>query len=96
MAKGEEVYTETCAACHQPNGQGIPGVFPTLVGSPIATGPIEDHIHIVLDGKQGTAMQAFSEQLSETEIAAVITYQRNAWDNQVGDLVQPATIKAKR
>jgi cytochrome c oxidase subunit 2 len=96
LAKGEQVYGKTCAACHQANGQGIPGVFPSIVGSPVATGPIEDHVNIVLNGKQGTAMQAFAEQLSESEIAAVITYQRNAWDNQMGDLVQPATIKASR
>jgi cytochrome c oxidase subunit 2 len=96
LAKGEEVYGKICAACHQANGQGIPGVFPSIVGSPIATGPIENHIDIVLNGKPGTAMQAFAEQLSESEIAAVITYQRNAWDNQMGDLVQPATIKASR
>jgi cytochrome c oxidase subunit 2 len=96
LAKGEQVYGKTCAACHQANGQGIPGVFPSIVGSPIATGPIENHIDIVLNGKPGTAMQAFAEQLSESEIAAVITYQRNAWDNQMGDLVQPATIKASR
>jgi cytochrome c oxidase subunit 2 len=96
VSKGKEVYDTSCAACHQANGEGIPNVFPSITGSPIATGPLEDHIDLVLKGKSGTAMQAFDEQLNETEIAAVITFQRNALGNQTGDLVQPATIKSLR
>ncbi len=96
MTRGEEVYNAACAACHMAGGEGIPGAFPALDGSAIAIGPIADHIDIVLKGKPGTAMQAFGEQLSDAELAAVITYERNAWSNAVGDIVQPADIKAVR
>ncbi len=96
MAKGKEVYGKSCVACHQANGQGIPGTFPAIDGSPVATGPLDAHIAIVMGGKQGTAMQAFAGQLNDADTAAVITYQRNAWSNKTGDSVQPAAIKAQR
>jgi cytochrome c oxidase subunit 2 len=92
MAKGEEVYLQHCSACHQPNGQGIPPAFPSLVGQGISVGPMNDHIDIVLNGKAGTAMQAFGQQLNPAEIAAVITYERNAWDNDMNEMVQPKEI----
>jgi cytochrome c oxidase subunit 2 len=95
-AKGEEVYNTQCVGCHQLNGMGIPGTFPPINGSPVATGDIADHMSIVMDGRPGTAMVAFANQLSDVDIAAVITYQRNAWDNKAGDSVQPADIKAAR
>ncbi|XOV86228.1 MAG: cytochrome c oxidase subunit II [Pseudomonadota bacterium] len=94
MVKGEEVYLRNCATCHQANGQGIPPAFPSLVGQGIAVGPIADHINIILNGKAGTAMQAFKSQLNAAEIAAVTTYERNAWGNNVGDMVQPREINA--
>jgi cytochrome c oxidase subunit 2 len=90
------VYGTYCVACHQANGQGIPPAFPAIAGSPIATGPIEGHMDIVLHGKPGTAMQAFGAQLNDVDLAAVITYQRNAFGNDKGDLVQPKQIKASR
>jgi cytochrome c oxidase subunit 2 len=96
MAKGEQVYNSTCAACHQPTGQGLPGVFPALAGSAIATGPVDAHMAIVLNGKTGTAMQAFRDQMNDVDLAAVITYERNAFGNNTGDTVQPADIKAAR
>jgi cytochrome c oxidase subunit 2 len=92
MAEGEQVYAATCAACHQPTGTGIPGAFPSLIASPVVTGPISGHIDIVMHGKPGTAMQAFSRQLSPQQMAAVITYERNAWGNNSGDAVQPADV----
>ena len=92
MVKGEEVYLQHCAACHQPNGQGIPPAFPSLVGQGIAVGPMSDHIDILLNGQAGTAMQAFGQQLNPAEIAAVITYERNAWGNDMNDMVQPKEI----
>ncbi|MBY6187887.1 cytochrome c oxidase subunit II [Marinobacter hydrocarbonoclasticus] len=92
MALGEQVYNGRCAACHQPNGMGLQGVFPAINGSPIAVGPLEDHVNIVVHGKPGTAMQAFSSQLTLKELASVITFQRNAWDNQTGDVVQTAEV----
>jgi len=96
MGRGEKVYEANCAACHQASGMGLPGAFPAINGSKIATGPIADHINIVLNGKPGTAMAAFGGQLSDADIAAVVTYQRNAWDNKTGDLAQPAQIAAAR
>ncbi len=81
LTLGKTVYGKNCAVCHQTNGKGLPPTFPGLVASPIATGALEGHINIVLHGKKGTAMQAFSEQLSPSEIAAVITYERQAWGN---------------
>ena len=96
MADGDKIYHKICAACHQPTGQGIPGVFPALAGSKIANGPLADHIHIVLHGKPGTAMQAFGEQLSVTDIASVITYERNSFGNHTGDVVQPSDVAAAK
>lgn len=96
IAKGEAVHKTSCAACHGATGAGIPGVFPAITGSAIATGDAKAHINIVLNGKAGTAMQAFGSQLSNADIAAVITYQRNALGNSVGDIVQPTAVKAAR
>jgi len=93
MAKGKAVYDKTCAACHGATGAGIPPVFPAITGSKIATGDKAGHIDIVANGKKGTAMTAYKSQLSKAEIAAVITYERNAFGNNTGDLVQPSEIK---
>lgn len=95
MAEGERVYNAACAACHMPNGEGLPGVFPALKGSVIATqNDPTAHIDIVLNGKTGTAMQAFGKMLSLKEIAAVVTYERNAWGNNTGQLIQPKDVNA--
>lgn len=94
MSVGERTYTAYCAACHQPNGEGLPGIFPALKGSSIALNDQPAHIDIVLNGKAGTAMQAYAKQLSLKEIAAVITYERNAWGNNTGELVQAADVHA--
>ena len=96
MAKGETAYNTNCAACHQANGAGIPGVFPAIAGGPIATGDVAAHIDIVVNGKAGTAMQAFGEQLNAVDLAAIITYERNAFGNNVGDMVQPADVAAAK
>jgi cytochrome c oxidase subunit 2 len=96
VAKGESVYNTNCLACHQANGQGIPGVFPAIAGSAIATGDMAGHVNIVMNGKTGTAMQAFGAQLGDVDLAAVITYQRNAFGNDAGDMVQPSDIAAAR
>lgn len=96
MEKGESVYNASCAACHQANGQGLPGAFPAIAGSAIATGAADAHINTIYAGVPGTAMAAFADQLSDSDMAAVITYQRNAFGNTVGDLVQPSAIKALR
>jgi cytochrome c oxidase subunit 2 len=119
MAKGAEVYSANCVACHQANGEGIPGAFPPLVNGKafagaadamqrlrergflnqqdqIVLGPVEDHIALVMSGVSGTAMAAFGSQLSDVELAVVITYERNAWGNDTGDVVQPMAVKALR
>ncbi len=96
MAKGKDLYAKNCAACHMAEGQGVPGMFPSLAGSPIvATAEgLPDHIDRLLNGKN--LMPAFGEQLSDADIAAVITFERNAWGNDTGDVVQPKDIKAAR
>ena len=92
MELGEHVYATQCAACHQADGQGLAPAFPALAGSDIATGPVNDNIEIVLHGREGTAMQAWGNMLSESDIAAALTYTRNAFGNETGDVVQPQTI----
>ena len=94
MVKGEEVYNKVCAACHQPNGEGLPPMFPALKNSPVAIerDQITKHIDVVVNGVKGSAMQAFKDQLSEVDIAAVITYERNAWGNDTGELITPKDI----
>jgi cytochrome c oxidase subunit 2 len=94
MTRGEQVYMANCAACHQPNGAGLPGAFPALINSPLIKGPVMDHINIVFNGKAGTAMQAFGKQLTAKDLAAVVTYERNAWGNNSGDAVQASDIEA--
>jgi cytochrome c oxidase subunit 2 len=94
-ARGEKVYAANCVACHQANGKGTPPAFPPLDGAKLTTGAKEGHIDIVLNGKPNTAMAAFGKQLNDTDIAAVVTYERNSWSNKAG-LVQPAEVKARR
>jgi len=94
MELGETTYVTYCAACHQANGQGLPPTFPALKGSPIAVGDISEHINIVVNGKAGSGMQAFGKQLTLKELAAVVTYERNAWGNNTGDTIQTADVKA--
>jgi cytochrome c oxidase subunit 2 len=94
MAVGEKTYLAVCAACHMPNGQGLPGVFPALKGSDMALNDMTGHIDIVVNGKVGTSMQAFGKQLSLKELAAVVTYERNAWGNNTGETVQAKDVNA--
>jgi cytochrome c oxidase subunit 2 len=95
MAKGEQVYNTNCAACHQANGQGVPPAFPPIAGSAIANGDEAGHIDLVMNGKAGTAMAAYRGILSDADLAAVLTYQRNSWGN-AASMIQPAAIKAAR
>ena len=93
--RGEKVFVANCAACHQATGKGIPGTFPALDGSPIVNGPKEAQIDRVLNGKG--AMPAWKGVLSDTDIAAAITYTRNAWSNKAKEnIVQPADVLAAR
>ena len=94
--RGERVYAANCVACHQASGQGSPAMkAPALAGDKFVTGNKEGPIDTVLNGRPNTAMQAFGKQLSDTEIAAVITYARNSWGNKAAE-VQPAEVKARR
>jgi cytochrome c oxidase subunit 2 len=103
VAKGKEVYLKNCAVCHQPGGQGLPPTFPALTGSKIANGPIfgadgkylkDSHLDRILNGKG--VMPAWKAVLNDTDIAAVITYERNGLGNAVGDVLQPSQVKAAR
>ncbi|WP_446001665.1 cytochrome c oxidase subunit II [Vibrio nigripulchritudo] len=96
MAMGEQVYNERCAVCHQANGLGVPGVFPAMKDSPVTLGDMTTHIDVVLNGVAGTAMQAFGNQLTDEQIAAVVTYERNAWGNDKGDMAQASDVNALR
>jgi len=95
MEMGEQVYSTACVACHQPTGMGLPPAFPALKGGAITTGDKAAHIDMVINGSaKNPAMQGFISQLTKTQIAAVVTYERNAWGNDTGDLVQPADVDA--
>ena len=93
MTKGEAVYNQQCGTCHQADGAGLPPTFPALAGSELVNGAAADQIGLVLNGKPGTAMAAFGNILSETDIAAAITYTRNSFGNTAGDVVQPSDVK---
>lgn len=97
MSLGKEKYQQLCVACHQSNGIGIPPMYPGLKGSSVAIGkPISRHIDLILNGVPGTAMQPYRDQLSDEEIAAIVTYERNAWNNNTGNIVQPEEVAMVR
>ena len=96
MARGEQVYLAACAGCHQVDGSGVVNAFPAIRGSQVATGDLKQHLQVILEGRPGTAMKSFAGELSDVELAAVVTYQRNAFGNDAGDLVQPSVIAASR
>ena len=79
--RGEGVYQKNCVACHQMNGEGLPPIFPALAGSDIVMFDKNRNVEILMEGVQGAAMQSFANQLSEVDMAAVITYTRQAWGN---------------
>ena len=94
VERGEAVYATNCVACHQTNGQGIPGIFPALAGSDIVLNDKAKNIEILMEGVQGAAMNSF-DYLSEVERASVITYTRQSWGNAKdgdGEIVSPKDI----
>ena len=102
VAQADEALLKkhNCVACHQANGMGLPGNFPPLAGSKVVTGPTEEQIKLVLNGRKGvftpTSMMPPQAGLSDVEIAAVITFTRNNWANKTGDMVTPSDVKASR
>lgn len=97
MASGEALYAKNCASCHGATGESAIPIFPSLKGSPIALGPVADHIDVVVNGsKTNPAMAAWGPQLSNADLAAIVTFERNAWGNDVGDVVQPSDIAAAK
>ena len=93
--RGEGVYQKNCVACHQINGEGLPPIFPALAGSDIVMFDKNRNVEILMEGVQGAAMQSFANQLSEVDMAAVITYTRQAWgnaENGDGEYVVPSDI----
>lgn len=90
MGRGKGIYDRSCLACHGANGGG--GLGSAIAGSAIATGDISGHLQAIVNGVPGTAMQAFGGQLNDVDLAAVTTYQRNAFGNNMGDKVQPVDI----
>ena len=93
---GQEVYLTHCATCHQPDGSGQGIKYPALNGGEITNGPVDAHLDRVMNGKADTEMQSWAPQLSDLEIAAVITYERNTWSNATGDVMQPITVYSAR
>jgi cytochrome c oxidase subunit 2 len=99
-ARGEQVYAANCIACHQASGKGVPGAFAALDGSPVVNGARAGQIQVLLKGKKSGAFSAAMpawQQLSDTELAAVITFTRNNWSNHAREnIVQPAEVRAAR
>ncbi len=97
MDLGRDKYNVMCSACHKADGTGMPPLYPPLKGSSVAVGyPISRHILMILNGIPGTAMQPYQDQLTDEEIAAIVTYERNAWGNNTDDEIQPADVARVR
>jgi cytochrome c oxidase subunit 2 len=94
MDQGKRVYDAACLACHGAGGEG--GVGKAIAGSPVVLGNIATHMAVVANGVSGTAMQAFGNQLSAVDLAAVLTYQRNAFGNNTGDVIQPGDVAGSK
>lgn len=97
LTLGQQKYDQFCSPCHRPDGAGIPPLYPALKRSSVATGhPISRHIDIILNGITGSAMQPYRDQLTDEEIAAIATYERNAWENNTNEVIQSAEVTAQR
>lgn len=97
MTLGKKRYNMACSACHKADGTGIPPLFPALKGSSVAVGhPISRHIEMILNGVPGSAMQPYKDVLSDEDIAAITTYERNAWGNNTDDEIQPSDVAKVR
>lgn len=92
VERGESVYQSICSSCHQAEGQGAPPAFPALANNEQLISDVEWHLDKVINGVSGAAMPAFRSTLNPVELAAVVTYSRNAWGNDTGDVVQPSEV----
>ncbi len=92
LQKGRQTYNQNCAGCHQTEGKGLPPLYPALASSKITLGPAVDEIQLVLAGKSGTAMPGFDDQLSDDDVASVVTYTRNEFGNNTHDIIQPRQV----
>ena len=97
MTKGAQVFNSNCAACHQPTGTGNAAIgAPALVNDKVVLGPRDHQIDVVLNGQNNGKMPAW-KQLSDVDIAAVISYTRNSWGNKAAEnVVQPSEVKVAR
>ena len=95
VARGAKVYAANCAACHQPNGKGAGPIKPLDGSAIVLDADAGRQIEVVLNGRNNGAMPSW-KALSDTEIAAVITYTKNNWSNQTGQIVQPSAVVAAR
>lgn len=93
-ADGKQLFLDNCSACHQPTGKGIPGAFPALVGSKIATGPAVGAATIVMNGKGG--MPSFRDDLSDADIAAALSYVRTSWGNKASPIANGIVASVRR
>ena len=94
MERGETVYANQCATCHQADGTGLPPAFPALADSELVSGPLDQNLALVVNGVEGTAMQGWGTLLSPADIASVLTFVRNSFGNSTGDMVQPEAVSA--
>ncbi|PLR23295.1 cytochrome C [Caulobacter zeae] len=90
---GQTLYADNCAACHQVSGKGVKGAYPTLAGAPLVQGDAKPLLSIVLNGKN--EMPGFRDDLSDADLADLLTYVRTAWGNK-GKAVTPAEVAAAR
>lgn len=96
LARGEQLYRRDCATCHKDNGEGVAGIFPALAGNPVAIGPLTEYLDVLLRDSKDHSLAALRERLSDADIAAVVTYNRQAWGNRGEDIVQPADVAVAR
>ncbi len=102
-AAGERAYLNRCAPCHLPEGTGLPPSYPSLVGSAVVAGPLDLHVRYALWGSRGIAvprpgaaqMPGFHGATSDAELAAILTWERNAWGHDAG-IVRPSDVARGR
>jgi mono/diheme cytochrome c family protein len=92
-ADGKGLFMKNCAACHQASGKGIPGAFPPLAGSKFVTGDHAEVATVLLKGRGG--MPDFSENISDADMAAILTYVRASWGNQADALTEAEVLKLR-